>query len=147
MDNPNHPGEEGTTRKTVSAIILDKNNKILLIKRGHDPFKDNWALPGGHIDKDEMSEAAIKREVKEETGLTFDPKFFGGYDENFPNYKWKSIVSVFFGGYKGKASIKRKKEIKDLKWLKIEEVQDLNMAFDHKKILFEYLAHIGLYGE
>ena len=64
---------------TVAAIITKKENsreKVLLTLRKVNPFKDFWCLPGGHIDKNELVEQAIIREVQEETGLLFKGKFF-----------------------------------------------------------------------
>lgn len=62
-------------RVTCGAII-EKKGKILLTKRNVEPYKNYWCLPGGHIEWGEKAEEAIRREVKEETGLDFKPKFF-----------------------------------------------------------------------
>lgn len=52
----------------VGAVVLDGNH-VLLIKRGHEPLKGQWSLPGGGVEIGETLEAAIAREVQEETGL------------------------------------------------------------------------------
>jgi mutator protein MutT len=52
----------------VAAIIL-QNDKILLIKRGSEPNIGKWSIPGGSIEFGETLEEAVKREVREETGL------------------------------------------------------------------------------
>lgn len=57
----------------VGAIIL-RRNSILLVRRGHAPLKGYWSLPGGLIEPGETSEAALAREVREETGLIVRPK-------------------------------------------------------------------------
>ena len=55
---------------TVDAIIISKKeNKILLIKRLNEPFKNFWALPGGFIEMEETLLESVKREVLEETSL------------------------------------------------------------------------------
>ena len=52
----------------VGAVILDEG-RVLLIKRGHEPLKGEWSLPGGGLHVGETLVAAVAREVLEETGL------------------------------------------------------------------------------
>jgi 8-oxo-dGTP diphosphatase len=54
----------------VGAIISDAAGRLLLIKRGHEPGKGLWSLPGGRVEAGETDEQAVVREVREETGLT-----------------------------------------------------------------------------
>lgn len=62
---------------TVDAVVFTADPserpapavRLLLIKRGNDPFKGRYALPGGFVDPDEDLEAAAKRELEEETGF------------------------------------------------------------------------------
>ena len=49
--------------------IIEKNLKVLLIKRKNPPFQDKWAIPGGFVDYNEELETAAKRELKEETKI------------------------------------------------------------------------------
>ena len=62
---------------------VDEYQKILLIKRSNDPFKDCWALPGGYVNLGETSEDAARREALEETGLKLPglPQLVGVFDE------------------------------------------------------------------
>lgn len=53
---------------SVDAVII-RDNTILLIKRGVEPYKGYWGTPGGYVSWDESTEETVAREVKEETGL------------------------------------------------------------------------------
>ncbi len=57
----------------VGALII-RRNKIVLVQRGRSPLKGYWSLPGGLIEPGEKIEAALIREVREETGLIVRPK-------------------------------------------------------------------------
>jgi 8-oxo-dGTP diphosphatase len=53
----------------VGAIVRDGEGRLLMIRRGHAPSAGLWSVPGGRIEEGETPEAAIIREVREETGL------------------------------------------------------------------------------
>jgi 8-oxo-dGTP diphosphatase len=53
----------------VGAVIRDAADRILLVKRGHEPGRGLWSVPGGRIEPGETDEQALIREVREETGL------------------------------------------------------------------------------
>ncbi len=52
----------------VGAVII-RDGSILLIQRGRNPARGQWAVPGGKVGWGETLEAAARREVREETGL------------------------------------------------------------------------------
>ena len=53
----------------VGAVIVDEG-KIVLVKRKYEPLKGHWSLPGGMVEVGETLEAALTREMLEETGLS-----------------------------------------------------------------------------
>ncbi len=52
----------------VGAVIID-GDRVLLVKRGREPLKGEWSLPGGAVEIGETLGAAVVREVREETCL------------------------------------------------------------------------------
>jgi 8-oxo-dGTP diphosphatase len=56
----------------VGAVVVE-NGRVLLVKRGAEPLKGQWSLPGGLIELGESLSEAVIREVREETGLTVEP--------------------------------------------------------------------------
>jgi ADP-ribose pyrophosphatase YjhB (NUDIX family) len=52
----------------VGAVVF-KGGEVLLVRRGQEPAKDSWSLPGGLVELGETMEAAIQRELMEETGI------------------------------------------------------------------------------
>jgi ADP-ribose pyrophosphatase YjhB (NUDIX family) len=57
----------------VGAVVF-RGDEVLLIERGKEPLKGWWTLPGGMVEVGENLEAAVVREVMEETGLSVKPK-------------------------------------------------------------------------
>jgi ADP-ribose pyrophosphatase YjhB (NUDIX family) len=57
----------------VGGVVLDGDGRVLLIRRGKPPLKGRWVVPGGHVEWGETLEAAVVREIREETGLDVLP--------------------------------------------------------------------------
>lgn len=53
----------------ASAVITDAEGRVVLVKRGKDPQKGRWSVPGGSVEAGETLEEAAAREAWEETGL------------------------------------------------------------------------------
>lgn len=76
---------EGGAIPCVGAIITDSGGRLLLIRRGHEPGRGLWSLPGGRVEPGETDEQAVVREVCEETGLSVRPgRLIGSVRRNAP---------------------------------------------------------------
>ncbi|MCU0666563.1 MAG: NUDIX hydrolase [Candidatus Omnitrophica bacterium] len=121
---------------TVDAII-ETPQGIVIIKRSNPPF--GWALPGGFVDYGEALEEAVTREMKEETGLDiFNLQQFHTYSAANRDARFHTIGTVFIAQAKGNP--KAGDDAADLRVLPIEEIEKEDFAFDHKKILEDYLV-------
>ena len=56
--------------RCVGAIVYDASGRLLLIKRGREPGRGLWSLPGGRVEPGETDAQAVARELLEETGLS-----------------------------------------------------------------------------
>jgi 8-oxo-dGTP diphosphatase len=56
----------------VGAVVID-GDQVLLIRRGQQPMKGQWSLPGGALEVGETLLDGVRREVREETGLEVEP--------------------------------------------------------------------------
>ena len=63
----------GSVIPCVGAVIKDDQGRLLLIKRGHPPGAGLWSIPGGRVEPGETDTEALRREMREETGLVVDP--------------------------------------------------------------------------
>ena len=122
----------------VDSVVFAYNNdklKILLIKRGIEPFKGEWALPGGFLHVDETLEEAVKRELKEETNIDElyleELQTFSSLERD-PRDRVVSVAYyalVKMENYKIKADT----DASDVNWFMFEDIPKL--YFDHKLII------------
>jgi ADP-ribose pyrophosphatase YjhB (NUDIX family) len=117
----------------VSGLIIDDDDKILLVKENHRPDKGKWNLPGGKLQLAEDPQDAVIREVKEETGLDFIPKSIAGihsiYRKDVANSSDLHVIKIVFcGSAKGTINndqneiINGEQEIAQQKWLKAKSI-------------------------
>lgn len=69
----------------VAGIIFDKNGRILLVRRGIQPFLGKMDLPGGFVEPFETAEESLIREIKEELGITIkEPQYCCSFPNEYP---------------------------------------------------------------
>ena len=123
---------------TVDIIIFtvkDDELKVLLVKRGIEPFKNMWAIPGGFIHMNETLDEAAKRELFEETGVRdiyLEQLYTFGDVERDPRER-VITVSYFALVKSDKVNLKASTDVIEVDWFSMWKLPKL--AFDHKKIL------------
>ena len=111
---------------TVGALIFNPEGKIFLMKS--NKWHDNFVIPGGHIELGETVEQALKREIKEETGLDiFDLDFLGWQEAIFSPAFWKKKHFVFldFVCQTNSSGVKLNEEAQEYVWVDPEEALSL----------------------
>ena len=107
--------------------------QVLLIERGNDPYKGQWAFPGGFVNMDESCEEGALRELQEETGLT------GAYIEQFHTFSdphrdpRERVITVAYYALVKKQAVEGGDDAAKAEWFALDRVPQL--AFDHDKML------------
>ena len=122
---------------TVDTII-EVDDGIVLIKRSNPPF--GWAIPGGFVDYGETLEEAAAREAEEETGLVVkNLKQMHTYSDPVRDPRFHTISTVFICQAKG--GPKAASDAMESRIFKFSELKNIELAFDHEKVLKDYLLY------
>ena len=72
---------EAARIRCAGGIVRDDRDRLLLVRRGQEPERGRWSVPGGRVEPGETGEEAVVREVLEETGLRVVVTGVAGYVE------------------------------------------------------------------
>jgi len=123
-----------TPRLTVDCVVFNADG-VVLIRRGVEPYKGWFALPGGFVEIGESVEHACSREMEEETGLKIDSnvlKLIGVYSAPDRDPR-RHTVSIAFLGHSNLETLQAGDDAAHVEVVK--DWREINIAFDHKKII------------
>lgn len=134
----NHTYDYPRPAVTTDAVLFSKHSahwEVLLIQRKHDPYQDQWALPGGFLDENEDPDAGVARELEEETslaGIDLWQLGFWGRPGRDPRGHTVSLVywAIVDGNEVAPAAVD---DAKAVAWHPIDALPPL--AFDHSSIV------------
>lgn len=134
-----------TPRHPIPAVaaVIARDKEILLVKRGTEPSKGKWSVPGGSIEWGETLADALKREIREETGLEIEIiKLIGITDlivDSEPGYHYVLIdyLARPVGGNLSPGS-----DAVDVQWVYVDNLSDYELT-PH---LHECLREAGILG-
>jgi mutator protein MutT len=106
----------------VGAIVI-RENKILLVKRGKEPAKGLWSVPGGRLEHGEYISDAVAREVKEETGLDVEVGELLGVFEvvGDPHF----VILDHIATVVGEERLKPGDDADEVRWVKLKDLSKL----------------------
>ena len=123
---------------TADCLLMTKDEEpqVLLVRRGNEPFKGMWAIPGGFMEMDETTEQCAVRELEEETGVKIsveDIYEIGAYSkvDRDPRHRTVSVAYISFVDKMLEA--KGCDDAAEAQWWPIDSLPDL--AFDHEDII------------
>ena len=122
---------------TVDSVVLcniKKEFKVLLIKRKNEPFKDQWALPGGFVEHNENLEEAARRELLEETGVKVNSmEQVSAFGEPGRDPRGRTISIAFLSRIFSEEKPTSGDDAIEAGWFNVKNLPKL--AFDHDKII------------
>lgn len=125
---------------TVGALIFNPQGEIFLMKS--HKWRDKYVIPGGHIELGESFEEALKREIKEETGLRiYRIKFINLQEFIFDKAFWKKRHFIFLNyACKTKSTkIKLNSEGQEYVWVSLKKARELPMEPYTRRAIKEYM--------
>ena len=120
----------------VGAVIVC-DGKILLVKRGSEPGKGKWSIPGGIVELGETVKEAIAREVEEETGLRVEAhSLIDVVNDLEPDEKgrWRYhfVILDFFVHLKG-GSLHAGSDVLEVRWVSQDEIKSFDLTKTFKE--------------
>lgn len=123
----------------VGVITFNHENKILLVKRGNEPSKGLWSLPGGLVELGERVREAGIREVKEECNIDIEPEDVISVvdlilEDSDGKIKYHYILIDYLAKYIG-GELKPQSDVNDAAWFSYSEIAELNIPEVTREVL------------
>ncbi len=121
---------------TADCVVITRDDepKVLLIQRGNEPFKGQWAFPGGFMNMNETTEQCAVRELEEETGLKVSKiKQIGAYSKVDRDPRGRTVTVAYLAIIDKIEIVKGLDDAAKAQWFPISALPKL--AFDHEKIM------------
>lgn len=128
-------------RPFACDAILVENGKLLLVKRAKEPFKGEWAVPGGCINDGESAEECVVREMLEETGLVVEVVGLTGLYSD-PARDPRGVIAAAFLVRRIGGQLKAGDDAGEVAWFGLNELPRL--CTDHGKIVADALEQLRM---
>lgn len=123
-------------RPVACDAVIIEDGKVLLIRRGVEPFKGQWAIPGGRLEGDETAEECLQREAKEETGLDVQPEALVGVYSD-PTRDPRKIIAITYLCRRVGGEVQSGDDAAEARWFPLNALPPL--ASDHGKMVQDAL--------
>jgi 8-oxo-dGTP diphosphatase len=110
-----------------ASMVVLKDNKVLLVRRGRAPFSGLWSLPGGKTEGRETPREAARRELEEETGI--EAEVAGVLDRVTAGVPGETSyrLTVFYGRPMG-GSLKAGGDAEAAEWVPLDDIEARRMT-------------------
>ena len=132
----------GVTTDCIIFTYEDWQLKVLLVRRGGEPYKGEWAFPGGFLKMNETAEQGALRELREETALTPTALVQLGVFSDVDRDPRERVITIAWYALVKPSAVVGGDDADEAAWFPVDDLPPL--AFDHRKILkaaLERLRH------
>lgn len=126
--------------------MVIQGNSVLLIRRGREPLKGEWSIPGGMLELGESLQEGVKREVLEETGLIVNPlevmTVFDRVQKNGDRVQYHYVIVDYVCEPTG-GQLKSGSDVLDARWVEREELPRYQITSKAAEVIadaFEWIA-------
>lgn len=106
----------------LGAVVI-RDGELLMVRRGKDPGKGLWTVPGGRLEKGEYLQDALVREVREETGLEIEVGQLLGIFEVIGDDHY--VILDYLAEPVGKAKLRAGDDADEVAWMSLDKVHEL----------------------
>jgi len=125
------------TPKLMVDVVIPSEAGIVLVRRGSEPFRGQWALPGGFVEVGETVREAAVREAAEETGLAVEvSRLVGVYSDPDRDPRGHNVSVAFLA----RVLSGQMKASSDAAEVDVLDPAAVELAFDHRRIIADAIA-------
>jgi len=114
----------------VGGVVIS-GDRVLLIRRGKEPLKGKWSIPGGMVELGETLAAGVRREIKEETGLEVEPldviSMFDRIQRNRSRVQYHYVIIDYVCRRK-RGRLSPATDVVDARWVKRSDLSQYQLS-------------------
>ena len=124
-----------SSKPTASAVCLDETGRVLLARRGIDPFAGKWDFPGGFLDEEEHPRDCVQRELREEAGVEIEPlELLGVWLDRYGGDGSAAVTLNFYWAARiVDGTPEPNDDVAELRWFAPDEIDEDELAFPHTR--------------
>jgi ADP-ribose pyrophosphatase YjhB (NUDIX family) len=115
--------------KLIVSVIVERDGRVLLLRRAIEPRRGYWTFPGGYMEIDESVEECVLRETREEAGITVELEGLVGIFSR-PAPEGPGIVSIVFRGRLQEGEPGPSREVLEARFFAPDELPWDELAYD-----------------